>query len=265
MSYIELINAFERWLENNYLPTQSQLLFYKFLVIFNRSAWAEWVSVDNLRLMTLTQISNESTLIRHRDHLVREGLIEYQKGKKGTPNKYKINTSILKVKMQVEMTVKTEVFPQVKTTVEMTDINRLRERERIKKDISNEISKKDSTPYEEITRLYNQICTGHPACAKLSESRKKAIRARFASGYTVADFKTLFQKTKDSSFLNGVNDRNWIASFDWLIKDSNMAKVLEGNYDNRTSKQKESKGYSFDLEEYEKNHKYAVPELAEEK
>ena len=140
-----------------------------------------------------------------------------------------------------------------------------RKEELLKKDISNEISKKDSTPYEEITRLYNQICTGHPACAKLSESRKKAIRARFASGYTVADFKTLFQKTKDSSFLNGGNDRNWIASFDWLIKDSNMAKVLEGNYDNRTSKQKESKGYSFDLEEYEKSHKYAVPELAEEK
>ena len=91
MSYIELINAFERWLENNCLPPQSQLLFYKFLVIFNRSAWAEWVSVDNLRLMALTRIQNESTLIRHRDNLVREGLIEYQKGKKGSPNKYKIN------------------------------------------------------------------------------------------------------------------------------------------------------------------------------
>lgn len=265
MSYIELINAFERWLENNYLPTQSQLLFYKFLVIFNRSAWAEWVSVDNLRLMTLTQISNESTLIRHRDNLVREGLIEYQKGKKGSPNKYKINTSILKVKTQVETTVKMEVFPQVKTTVEMTDINRQRERERIKKDISNEISKKERPPYEEITDLYNQICTELPSCINLSESRKKAIRARLASGYTVDDFKTLFQKTKDSSFLTGGNNRNWIANFDWLIKDNNMAKVLEGNYDNRESRQEKPNDYSFDLEEYERSHKYAVPELAEEK
>ena len=108
------------------------------------------------------------------------------------------------------------------------------EEEYIKKDISNEISQKDRFPYKEITDLYNQICTELPSCVKLSESRKKAIRARLSSGYTVEDFKTLFQKTKDSSFLTGGNNRNWIAGFDWLIKDNNMAKVLEGNYDDRS-------------------------------
>ena len=112
------------------------------------------------------------------------------------------------------------------------------EEEYIKKDISNEISQKDRFPYKEITDLYNQICTDLPACVKLSESRKKAIRARISSGYTVEDFKTLFQKTKDSSFLAGRNNRNWIASFDWLIKDGNMAKVLDGNYDDRSQEQK---------------------------
>ena len=112
------------------------------------------------------------------------------------------------------------------------------EEEYIKKDISNEISQKDRFPYKEITDLYNQICTDLPACVKLSESRKKAIRARLSSGYTVEDFKTLFQKTKDSSFLTGGNNRNWIASFDWLIKDGNMAKVLEGTFDDRSQEQK---------------------------
>ena len=112
------------------------------------------------------------------------------------------------------------------------------EEEYIKKDISNEISQKDRFPYKEITDLYNQICTELPSCVKLSESRKKAIRARLSSGYTVDDFKTLFQKTKDSSFLTGRNNRNWIAGFDWLIKDGNMAKVLDGNYDDRSQEQK---------------------------
>lgn len=111
-------------------------------------------------------------------------------------------------------------------------------KEYIKKDISNEISQKDRFPYKEITDLYNQICTELPACVKLSESRKKAIRARLSSGYTVDDFKTLFQKTKDSSFLTGGNNRNWIAGFDWLIKDGNMAKVLEGTFDDRSQEQK---------------------------
>ena len=40
----------------------------------------------------------------------------------------------------------------------------------------------------------------------------------------------LFENAENSSFLKGSNDRNWTATFDWLIKDSNMAKVLEGNY-----------------------------------
>ena len=54
--------------------------------------------------------------------------------------------------------------------------------------------------------------------------------------YSLDDFRTLFEKAEASSFLKGANDRNWTASFDWLIKDANMAKVLDGNYDNRPAK-----------------------------
>ena len=241
MSYIELINAFERWLENNCLPPQSQLLFYKFLVIFNRSAWAEWVSVDNLRLMALTRISNESTLIRHRDNLVREGLIEYQKGKKGSPNKYKINTSILKVKTQVETTVKMEVFPQVKTTVEMTDINRQRERERIKNDISNEISQKSTRQKKFAPPTVEEVA------AYCLERKHKVDAAYFVDHYTSNGWKVGKQNMKD-----------WKAA----------VRTWEKNGYNQPSKKQdtvEPNGYSFDLEEYERSHKYAVPELAEEK
>ena len=50
------------------------------------------------------------------------------------------------------------------------------------------------------------------------------------------DFKTLFEKAEASSFLKGANGRDWSANFDWLIKDSNMVKVLEGNYDDKQKK-----------------------------
>jgi len=33
-----------------------------------------------------------------------------------------------------------------------------------------------------------------------------------------------------SGFLKGQNSRGWQANFDWLINESNMVKVLEGNY-----------------------------------
>ena len=48
--------------------------------------------------------------------------------------------------------------------------------------------------------------------------------------YTLEDFQTVFENAEASSFLKGQNARNWTADFDWLIKDANMAKVLDGNY-----------------------------------
>ena len=36
MSYIDLINAFEKWLETNYLPSSAQLLWYKLIMLFNK-------------------------------------------------------------------------------------------------------------------------------------------------------------------------------------------------------------------------------------
>ena len=86
-------------------------------------------------------------------------------------------------------------------------------------------------PYEQVKGMYNSICISLSKCTTMSEARKKAIRARFSSGYTLEDFKRLFEKTEASSFIKGANSRNWRATFDWLIQDGNMAKVLDGNYD----------------------------------
>lgn len=88
-------------------------------------------------------------------------------------------------------------------------------------------------PYESIKTMYNEICKSFPRCVSMSEARKKSIRARFKSGYKLDDFKALFTKAESSSFLKGKNGRNWSATFDWLISDSNMAKVLDGNYDDK--------------------------------
>lgn len=85
------------------------------------------------------------------------------------------------------------------------------------------------TDYQQIADLYNCICVSFPRLTKLSDARRRAIRARLKI-YTVEDFKKLFEIAESSSFLKGQNNRNWSATFDWLIKDANMAKVLDGNY-----------------------------------
>ena len=88
MSYIDLLNEFNRWLESNMLPASSQLLYYKLLHVFNRAGWPESVQLDNLRLMVLTKIRSVATVIRARDQLVEAGFISFIKGKKGEPNRY---------------------------------------------------------------------------------------------------------------------------------------------------------------------------------
>lgn len=96
-----------------------------------------------------------------------------------------------------------------------------------------EKEKRENTHYQQIADMYNETCVSFPRLTTLSDARKKAIKARLNT-YTVEDFQRLFEKAEASSFLKGANDRNWSATFDWLIKDTNMAKVLDGNYDNRT-------------------------------
>lgn len=89
----------------------------------------------------------------------------------------------------------------------------------------------ESSIYATIRELYNSVCGSYPRLVKMSDARKKAIHARLKTGYTLDDFRKLFEKAEASDFLKGANKRNWSATFDWLIADTNMAKVLDGNYD----------------------------------
>ena len=144
-------------------------------------------------------------------------------------------------------------------TISNTEIDKEIELE-IETDIESDIEKEKVT-CQQIADLYNDTCVSFPSVKTLSDTRKKAIKARLRV-YSLEDFKTLFTKAEASDFLKGSNDRNWSASFDWLIKDSNMAKVLDGNYDNKPKKDgkrteplpkwinKEQRNYDFDsLEE----------------
>lgn len=101
--------------------------------------------------------------------------------------------------------------------------------------------------YEHIKDMYNDTCVSFPKAKSLSDDRKKAIKARL-NKYTIEQMKEMFEKAEKSDFLKGSNTRNWQANFDWLMKDSNFAKVLDGNYDNRKTKQEEKgNGDTFKL------------------
>lgn len=102
---------------------------------------------------------------------------------------------------------------------------------------------KDRIDYQQIADMYNNTCVSFPRLTKLSDARKRAIKARLNT-YSVEDFQKLFTMAEESDFLKGKNNRNWSANFDWLIKDSNMAKVLDGNY---TEKPQEEPKTEYDM------------------
>jgi predicted phage replisome organizer len=94
---------------------------------------------------------------------------------------------------------------------------------------------------KEVVDLYNSICKSYPTVKAVSDARKKAIKARLRV-YSIEDFRKVFEMAEASTFLKGGNNRNWTANFDWLIKDANFAKVLDGNY-NKEQPKKQNTGY----------------------
>ena len=92
--------------------------------------------------------------------------------------------------------------------------------------------KPERTDYQGVLDAYHECCPSFPAVIKLTETRKRAIKARLKD-YGLEEIKRAFCLAGQSDFLKGSS--GWQASFDWLMKPANMTKVLEGNYTNRAS------------------------------
>ena len=63
----------------------------------------------------------------------------------------------------------------------------------------------------------------------MTDVRKKAVKARIAQ-YGKESVRSVFNLILQSPFLLGANDRNWKCDFDWIFKQANFTKILEGNY-----------------------------------
>ena len=92
--------------------------------------------------------------------------------------------------------------------------------------------KPERTDYQGVLDAYHECCPSFPTVIKLTETRKRAIKARLKD-YGLEEIKRAFSLAGQSDFLKGSS--GWQASFDWLMKPANMTKVLEGNYTNRAS------------------------------
>jgi hypothetical protein len=94
------------------------------------------------------------------------------------------------------------------------------------------------TPYQKIVALYHDKCPSLPKVQKITDSRKKAIKARWNEyGQSVDTFKECFERVEASDFLSGRSGKWSNCGFDWIMKESNFTKIMEGNYNNKEHKQ----------------------------
>ncbi|MFV0411749.1 MAG: DUF6017 domain-containing protein [Oscillospiraceae bacterium] len=124
MDYLGSIIAFEKWLDRNHLEPAPQLLMYKLFKLADADGWPEWLPVENLDLMALVKTKREATVIAWRDRLLEKGLLDYRKGKKGSPNKYRFAPFLAgnTTDRVAQMVVKSVAHPVAQAVANTADI-----------------------------------------------------------------------------------------------------------------------------------------------
>ena len=94
-------------------------------------------------------------------------------------------------------------------------------------------STEEPCPYAKIMALYHDICVSYPRIRLIDGKRRTAVAARWRCYKSLGVFEQAFRIAESSSFLKGDNKNNWCADFDWMMKATNFAKILEHKYDGK--------------------------------
>lgn len=99
-----------------------------------------------------------------------------------------------------------------------------------KKDKLSSPSPSEKIDYSGLMEYYNTTFKDRlQQIRSMTDVRKKAVKARIAQ-YGKESVRSVFNLILQSPFLLGANDRNWKCDFDWIFKQANFTKILEGNY-----------------------------------
>lgn len=116
---------------------------------------------------------------------------------------------------------------------DVADRERDRDREREEEGV---VGRKPAGPslstIQDIISEWNRFAEGHelPSIEGISRgsTRERNLYARMKEkGF---DFERVLKAIHEQPFLYGDNDRGWLVTFDWILKPSNLTKVLEGAY-----------------------------------
>jgi uncharacterized protein YdaU (DUF1376 family) len=100
------------------------------------------------------------------------------------------------------------------------------------KENTSSSTKADPIPYQQIVDSYHRNLPMLPGVQKLTDARKRHIKARWSEvtkdGKDIGYFDRFFDHVSHSDFLKTGS----FCNLEWLMKESNHVKVIEGNYHN---------------------------------
>lgn len=89
MKYINQLNAYWNWARLNPLPSKAGYLYFALLDCANAACWKREINVPNSTLQAMAGL-DKNGLVRYRNQLIQNGLIEYKPGNRGSNGTYKI-------------------------------------------------------------------------------------------------------------------------------------------------------------------------------
>jgi phage replication O-like protein O len=198
----------------------------------------DWICNDQLSELTnigITHISNIKKTLKDRNIMIVDGrkvginpivsdwiLLKKDQNKNNLDRLNKTPKQVSRTPKQVKEVTQTGAHKRKTLTTKDT----------ITKDTSSSGSK---IAPDLIKNLFNEKLPVLQKVLSLNANRKNLIKARQKDLPTIQHWNDYFEKIGRSSFLTGLSS-DWKASFDWILKDSNCLKILEGNYDNKPSR-----------------------------
>lgn len=88
--YIIRLGAFNQLCGEKKIKSATQILMFKLLDEFFRIGWREWLEMGNKPLLAAVGCRSQATLCSARAELMALGLIEYARGWRGSPGRYRL-------------------------------------------------------------------------------------------------------------------------------------------------------------------------------
>ena len=108
---------------------------------------------------------------------------------------------------------------------------RKEEKKKEDREANHQTDDKNKINYEKFKEFYNStVKGGMPKILKMSQKRKNDLK-KLMKIYDKNEILGAIKKASESTF---IQEGSW-CNVDWLLKEQNIIKVIEGNYDNKTT------------------------------